>query len=75
MDIDSTKDDLTGGLFKILFEKSPGSVLVKADAPLFTIVAVSDDYLMVTSAKREDVIRFYKGDTNGRKDRRSRIPV
>lgn len=57
MDIDSTKDDLTGGLFKILFEKSPGSVLVKADAPLFTIVAVSDDYLMVTSAKREDVIR------------------
>jgi len=55
MDIDSTKDDLTGGLFKILFEKSPGSILVKADAPLFTIAAVSDDYLMVTSAKREDV--------------------
>lgn len=56
MDIDSTTDDLTGGLFKILFEKSPGSVLVKADAPRFTIVAASDAYLKVTSAKREDVI-------------------
>ncbi|MGZ3777331.1 MAG: PAS domain-containing protein, partial [Mucilaginibacter sp.] len=56
MNIDSIKDDLTGDLFKVLFEKSPGSILVKADAPLFTIVAASDAYLKVTSAKREDVI-------------------
>jgi two-component system, OmpR family, sensor histidine kinase VicK len=49
-------ENLTEGLFKILFEKSPGSLLVKADAPRFTIVAASDAYLQVTSVKREDVL-------------------
>jgi len=49
-------ENLTEGLFKILFEKSPGSLLVKADAPHFTIMAASDAYLQVTSVKREDVL-------------------
>lgn len=56
MNIVSATDDLTGSLFKTLFEKSPGSVLVKADPPRFTIVAASDSYLQVTSVKRENVI-------------------
>jgi two-component system, OmpR family, sensor histidine kinase VicK len=53
--IHSTENILTEGLFKVLFEKSPGSLLVKADAPLFTIAAASDAYLQITSVKREDV--------------------
>lgn len=53
---DSTADILTKGLFQVLFEKSPGSLLVKADMPRFTIAAVSDSYLQVTSVKREDVL-------------------
>jgi len=53
---DYTADNLTEGLFRVLFEKSPGSILVKADAPHFTIVAVSDTYLQVTSVRREDAI-------------------
>lgn len=51
----STTDTLTENLFRVLFEKSPGSILVKAD-PYFTIAAVSDAYLQVTSVKRDDVI-------------------
>ncbi|HVS94381.1 MAG TPA: ATP-binding protein [Mucilaginibacter sp.] len=47
---------LSGELFKALFEKSPGSLLVKADTPCFTIAAVSDAYLQITSAKREDLV-------------------
>jgi two-component system sensor histidine kinase VicK len=43
-------------IFKIIFEKSPGSLLVKADAPRFTIMAASDDYLKITSAVREDIL-------------------
>lgn len=52
----SSDDILADDLFKVLFEKSPGSILVKADAPVFTIAAVSDAYLQVTSARREDII-------------------
>ena len=33
---------LADDLFKVLFEKSPGSILVKSDTPNFTIAAVSD---------------------------------
>lgn len=40
----------------MIFEKSPGSLLVKADAPFFTILAVSDAYLKVTSEKRENIL-------------------
>ncbi|MBS1527933.1 MAG: PAS domain-containing protein, partial [Bacteroidetes bacterium] len=47
---------LPGELFKALFEKSPGSLLVKADVPYFTIAAVSDAYLQITSARREDLV-------------------
>ena len=53
---DSATDNLPEGLFQLLFEKSPGSLLVKADAPHFTIVAASDDYLDVTSVKREEIL-------------------
>ncbi|MBS1529030.1 MAG: PAS domain-containing protein [Bacteroidetes bacterium] len=52
----ASDDILTDGLFKVLFEKSPGSILVKADLPVFTIAAVSDAYLQITSVKREKVI-------------------
>ena len=43
-------------LFRILFEKSPGSLLIKADAPKFTILTASDAYLNITSVLREDVL-------------------
>ena len=43
-------------IFQIVFEKSPGSLLLKADSPIFTIAAASDAYLDVTSVKRNDVI-------------------
>jgi len=47
---------LTEDLFQIIFEKSPGSLLVKADKPHFTIVAASDTYLSITSSKREEIV-------------------
>ncbi|MCO5951069.1 PAS domain-containing sensor histidine kinase [Mucilaginibacter flavidus] len=47
---------LPDDIFKIVFEKSPGSLLVKGDAPRFTIVAVSDTYLDVTSSTREAIV-------------------
>src|ERR1700749_4333600 len=47
---------LTEDIFQIVFEKSPGSLLVKADKPHFTILAVSDDYLQITSSKREEIV-------------------
>lgn len=48
--------DLPDDIFKTVFEKSPGSLLVKGDMPRFTIVAVSDTYLEVTSSTREGII-------------------
>lgn len=48
--------DLPENIFRIVFEKSPGSLLVKANAPLFTIIAVSDAYLTITNKKREEII-------------------
>lgn len=48
--------DLPDDIFKTIFEKSPGSLLVKGDAPHFTIVAASDTYLEVTSSTRETTI-------------------
>jgi len=42
-------------IFQIVFEKSPGSLLVMADSPRFTILAASDTYLAITSSKREDI--------------------
>jgi len=47
---------LTGDIFQIIFEKSPGSLLVKADKPLFTIVAASDTYLEITSSNRAEIV-------------------
>src|ERR1700749_2037284 len=43
-------------IFRVVFEKSPGSILVKADIPRFTILAASDSYLKVTSSLREDIV-------------------
>jgi len=43
-------------IFQILFEKSPGSLLVAADVPRFTILAASDTYLTITSSKRENIV-------------------
>jgi len=53
---DTSTANLPEGLLQLLFEKSPGSLLVKADAPRFTIAAASDAYLRITSVKREDVV-------------------
>jgi two-component system sensor histidine kinase VicK len=49
-------DNLPGDLFRVLFEKSPGSLLVKADAPKFTILAASNAYLNITSVQRDRAI-------------------
>src|ERR1700744_1455604 len=43
-------------IFRVVFEKSPGSILVKADMPRLTILAVSDSYLKVTSSSREEIV-------------------
>jgi two-component system, OmpR family, sensor histidine kinase VicK len=51
-----TANDLPENIFQLLFEKSPGSLLVKANPPYFTILAVSDSYLSVTSSTREGII-------------------
>ena len=42
--------------FKPCLRKSPGSLLLKANAPHFTILAVSDSYLQVTSTTREAIL-------------------
>jgi len=47
---------LPDNIFQTIFEKSPGSLLVKADSPNFTIVAVSDMYLQITSSARERIV-------------------
>src|SRR5437764_897534 len=43
-------------IFKLIFEKSPGSLLVKADAPHFTIMAANETYLTITNATCELII-------------------
>lgn len=43
-------------IFKTIFEKSPGSLLVKGDIPTFTIIAASDTYLEITSSTREKIV-------------------
>ena len=48
--------ELPDNIFQILFEKSPGSLLVKADKPRFTILAASDTYLQITSSKRTEIV-------------------
>jgi len=46
---------LPENIFQVIFEKSPGSLLVKADAPRFTIAAASDSYLKITHTTRKDI--------------------
>jgi two-component system CheB/CheR fusion protein len=43
-------------IFKIIFEKSPGSLLIKVDAPVFTIMAANDAYLTATNATQEMIL-------------------
>jgi two-component system sensor histidine kinase VicK len=43
-------------IFRTVFEKSPGSLLIKADAPRFTILAASDSYLAVTTTTRDAIL-------------------
>lgn len=43
-------------IFQTIFEKSPGSLLIKADAPHFTILAASDSYLAVTATTRNAIL-------------------
>ena len=47
---------LPDNIFQTIFEKSPGSLLVKADLPDFTIMAASDAFLSISSIIREDVV-------------------
>lgn len=43
--------------FRLLFESAPGLYLVlRADDPVFTIVAVSDAYLSATMTRREEIL-------------------
>src|SRR5689334_1637191 len=49
-------DNIPVDLFRVLFEKSPGSLLLKTDEPRFTIVAMSDTYLKTTLLPREEII-------------------
>jgi len=48
--------NLPGDIFRTIFDKSPGSLLVKADAPHFTILAASDSYLAVTATTRDAIL-------------------
>jgi len=43
-------------IFQTIFEKSPGSLLVAADPPCFTIIAASDTYLAITSSERDAIV-------------------
>jgi two-component system CheB/CheR fusion protein len=49
-------ENLPDNLFQLLFQKSPGTVLLKADPPRFTILAASDDFLRINAVKASDVI-------------------
>ncbi|HEY9001137.1 MAG TPA: ATP-binding protein [Mucilaginibacter sp.] len=53
---DTFPDSIPVDLFRVLFEKSPGSLLIKTDAPQFTIAAVSDAYLKTARLPREAVV-------------------
>lgn len=43
-------------IFQTIFEKSPGSLLIKADMPRFTILAASDTYLEFTDTTRDAIL-------------------
>jgi two-component system sensor histidine kinase VicK len=54
--INDTFDNLPGDLFQVIFEKSPGSLLIKANEPHFTILAASDSYLKAIYLTRKEVL-------------------
>ena len=47
---------LPENIFQTVFEKSPGSLLVRADRPDFTILAASDTYLTITGSTRGAIL-------------------
>jgi two-component system sensor histidine kinase VicK len=47
---------LPDSIFHLIFKKSPGSLLVKADMPRFTIVAISDSYPGITPEEGQNLI-------------------
>jgi two-component system sensor histidine kinase VicK len=47
---------LPADIFQTIFEKSPGSLLIKADIPRFTILAASDSYLEFTDTTRDAIL-------------------
>jgi two-component system, OmpR family, sensor histidine kinase VicK len=51
-----SQHNLPENIFQTIFEKSPGSLLVKADIPRFTILAASDSYLEVTDTTRDAIL-------------------
>ncbi|WP_462264393.1 ATP-binding protein [Mucilaginibacter sp.] len=50
------EDFYTGAQFQAFFKNSNRSLVMKADAPRFTILAVSDIYLRLTHKQREDLL-------------------
>jgi len=72
-----TPDSIPDDLFRVLFEKSPGSLLIKTDAPQFTIAAVSDAYLKSARLPREAVVgkgffEIYQDDIDQSDDKAAR---
>jgi two-component system sensor histidine kinase VicK len=70
-------DNIPDDLFRVLFEKSPGSLLLKANTPRFTIVAVSEAYLKTNRLPREEVLgkgffEIYQADIDQRADATAR---
>jgi two-component system sensor histidine kinase VicK len=47
---------LPANIFRLIFDKSPGSILVSANKLSFTILAVSDSYLKITSTTRDKIL-------------------
>lgn len=46
----------SGEQFQAFFKKSKQSLVMKANPPYFTVLAVSDDYLNITHKEREEVL-------------------
>lgn len=54
--VDLNDQTYIGAAFQSFFRQSPQSIIIKADAPRFTILAVSDRFLAFSSRNRAEVI-------------------
>lgn len=63
-------ENLPANLFRTLFEKSPSSVLLKADPPHFTILAASDDFLRINCVNLDEILGkgFFEAFPENNKD-------